>query len=129
LKGGKVLGPIEIKDTKKYGRGVFATRLIKKGELIESAPAIIIPEKEWVNMKNSILSNYVFRWKRDKAIVLGFGLFYNHSYSPNAYYITNFDNISIDFYARRDINKGEEIRVNYNGDPRDMSSLWFSVVE
>ncbi|WP_202630967.1 SET domain-containing protein-lysine N-methyltransferase [Pallidibacillus pasinlerensis] len=79
-------------------------------------------------MKNSILANYVFRWKRDKAIVLGFGLFYNYSYSQNAYYITNFDNISIDSYARRDINKGEEIRVNYNGNPRDTSSLWFDVI-
>lgn len=128
MKGGEVLGPIEIKDTKKYGRGVFATRLIKKGELIESAPAIIIPEKEWVNMKNSILSNYVFRWKRDKAIVLGYGLFYNHSYSPNAYYITNFDNISIDFYAKKDIYKGEEIRVNYNGNPYDKTPLWFDVI-
>ena len=39
-----MLRPIVVKDTKKYGRGVFATRLIKKGELIESAPAIIIPD-------------------------------------------------------------------------------------
>ncbi|MED1673790.1 SET domain-containing protein [Pallidibacillus thermolactis subsp. kokeshiiformis] len=124
-----MLRPIVVKDTKKYGRGVFATRLIKKGELIESAPAIIIPMEEWENMKDSILSNYVFRWKKDKAIVLGYGLLYNHSYSPNAYYITNFDHYSIDFYARRDIHKGEEIKVNYNGDPLDQTSVWFDVIE
>jgi uncharacterized protein len=129
LKGGIMLRPIVVKDTKKYGRGVFATRLIKKGELIESAPAIIIPMEEWENMKDSILSNYVFRWKKDKAIVLGYGLLYNHSYSPNAYYITNFDHYSIDFYARRDIHKGEEIKVNYNGDPLDQTSVWFDVIE
>ncbi|HWL25392.1 MAG TPA: SET domain-containing protein-lysine N-methyltransferase, partial [Ureibacillus sp.] len=39
------------------------------------------------------------------------------------------ENHSIDFYAMRDIHEGEEILVNYNGDPEDQSPLWFEVIE
>ena len=116
-----------MKNTDKYGRGIFADRYIKKGELIEEAPVIIIPKKEWKQMRKSVLLNYVFRWGEDKAVALGYGSLYNHSFTPNAKYITNIQNQTIDFYARKDIQKGEEILVNYNGDPSDQSPVWFDV--
>ena len=121
--------PIIIKNTEKYGRGIFAIRNNKKGELIEEAPVIGIPITEWRLMRKSILSNYVFRWGENKALTLGYGSLYNHSYTPNARYLTNIENQSIDFYARKDIKEGEEITVNYNGDPTDQSPLWFEVME
>ena len=122
--------PIIMKDTEKYGRGIFAIRNIKKGEFIEEAPVIVIPIKEWKLMKKkNILSNYVFRWEEDKALALGYGSLYNHSYTPNARYHTNIENRSIDFYAWEDIQEKEEITVNYNGDPTDQSPLWFEVIE
>ena len=37
-KGDSALGPICIKDTGKYGRGIYATRDIKTGELIAAPP-------------------------------------------------------------------------------------------
>jgi SET domain-containing protein len=118
-----------MKNTDKYGRGIFANRDIKKGEFIEEAPVIVVPEKEWKLMRKSILTNYVFRWDEDKAIALGYGSLYNHSYTPNARYYSNIENHSIDFYAREDIKENEEITVNYNGDPEDQSPLWFDVIE
>lgn len=118
-----------MKNTEKYGRGIFAIRNIKKGEFIEEAPVIVIPITEWKLMRKSILSNYVFRWGEDKALALGYGSIYNHSYTPNARYLTNIENQSIDFYAREDMQEGEEITVNYNGDPKDQSLLWFEVIE
>lgn len=121
--------PIIMKNTGKYGRGIFAGRNIKKGEFIEEAPVIVIPKNEWKLMKKNILSNYVFRWGDDKAVALGYGSLYNHSYTPNARYHTNIENQSIDFYAREDISEKEEITVNYNGDPKDQSPLWFDVIE
>jgi uncharacterized protein len=123
------LPPIIVKNTGKYGRGIFALRNIKKGELIEVAHVIVIPITEWKLIRKSILSNYVFRWGEDKALALGYGSLYNHSYTPNARYITNLENQSIDFYAREDMQAGEEITVNYHGDPMDQSSLWFEVIE
>ena len=118
-----------MKNTEKYGRGIFATRNIKKGEFIEEAPVIVIPKNEWKNMKEFVLSNYIFRWGEDKALALGYGSLYNHSYTPNATYVTNIENQSIDFYARKDIRVGEEIMVNYNGNPKDQSPIWFEVIE
>ena len=121
--------PIIMKNTEKYGRGIFAIRNIKKGEFIEEAPVIVIPIIEWKLMKKSILSNYVFRWRENKALALGYGSLYNHSYTPNARYLTNIENQSIDFYAREDIQEGEEITINYNGVSTDQSPLWFEVIE
>jgi hypothetical protein len=118
-----------VKNTGKYGRGIFALRNIKKGELIEEAHVIVIPISEWKLIRKSILSNYVFHWGEDKALALGYGSLYNHSYTPNARYITNLENQSIDFYARADMQEGEEITVNYHGAPTDQSPLWFEVIE
>ena len=67
------MGAIVMRNTAKYGRGIFADRYMNKGELIEEAPVIIIPKQEWRQMRKSVLLNYVFRWGKDKAIALGYG--------------------------------------------------------
>jgi SET domain-containing protein len=121
--------PICMKNTGKYGRGIYATRGIKKGEFLEEAPVIISPKTEREHLKKTVLLNYCFRWNGHLAIALGYGSIFNHSYTPNARYITNIDNQSIDFYSMTDIREGEEITVNYNGDPKDKSPLWFDVLE
>ncbi|MFD4929731.1 SET domain-containing protein [Peribacillus butanolivorans] len=125
------MAPICIKNTGKYGRGVYSTRDIKKGELIEVSPVLISPEKEWEYLEKTILFNYCFFWgdHNDIAIALGYGALFNHSYTPNATFDNNEDNLSIDFYAITNIKEGEEITINYNGDPEDKSPLWFNVIE
>lgn len=123
------MGPICVKNTDKYGRGVYATRDINKGELIEQAPVILSPRSERRYLKKTILVDYYFRWSgRQAALVLGYGSLYNHSYAPNADFENNEDNLSIDFYAINDIKAGEEITINYNGEPDDKSPLWFEVI-
>ena len=67
-------------------------------------------------------------WEEDAksgAIVLGYGSLYNHSYAPNARYYTTFDTRTLDIVALKDIPIGEEITVNYNGEPEDQSAVWF----
>lgn len=119
-----------IKDTGKYGRGIYATRDIKKDELIEVSAVLISPKNEWKYLKKTTIFNYCFFWgKNDTAIALGHGSLFNHSYTPNAIFDNNEDNLSIDFYAVTDIKKGEEITINYNGEPEDKSPLWFDVIE
>jgi hypothetical protein len=71
----------------KHGRGMFATRMFLKGELIERAPVVVIDEKKWPNAAKTILSDYAFDWgEKDEhaAIAMGYISLYNHSYSPNA---------------------------------------------
>lgn len=120
-----------IKNTKKYGRGVYAVRDIKKEEVIEVSPVLISPKSEWKYMKKTILFDYCFSWGENyehTAIALGYGSIFNHSYTPNAAFDYNTQNMSIDFYALTDIRKDEEITINYNGDPADKSPLWFEVI-
>lgn len=130
LKGETTVTPICIKNTGKYGRGIFATRDIKKDELLEISPVVISPKKEWKYLKKTSLFEHCFYWgEDDTAIALGYGSLFNHSYTPNARYDNNEDRLTIDFYAHADISAGEEITINYNGEVDDTGSLWFDVIE
>ena len=124
---------LEVRESaiKGAGRGVFATRDIKKGEVIEQSPVIFL-EGEARMLKSSELYNYFFlsEDKQSVAIALGYGSIYNHSYEPNATYEKQFDDELIVFIAIKDIAADEEITVNYNyGDPDDKSPLWISSIE
>ncbi len=122
---------IEIKTSTlsngEFNRGVFATHDIAKGKLIHEAPVIPYPNKQHVFIEKTILDDYVFEYgKNHTAVVLGYGMLFNHSYKPNATYDINFANHTFDFYAYTDIKAGEEILINYNGDVDDKDPLWFN---
>lgn len=110
------------------GRGVFASQNIKAGEVIEICPVLEIPGSEIDFLKKTLLINYYFMWgkaEEKRAICLGFGSLYNHSYEPTATYMKYLESETIHFNAIKDIHKGEEITVNYNhGNPNDKSPLW-----
>ena len=113
------------------GRGVFARGDIKKGEVIERCPVILVSRADTSNLKESILVTYFFYFGKSKeklAIALGFGSIYDHSYEPNATYKVKPREKVIEFTAIKDIKKDEEITVNYNfGNPKNKSPLWFEV--
>jgi uncharacterized protein len=119
---------------KNAGRGVFAKENIKKDEVIESCPVILMREEEVPDIRKTELHNYYFMWGSDKtrhkaAICLGFGSLYNHSYTPNATYKKYHEEEMIEFVAIKDIQKDEEITVNYNyGNPNDKSKLWIDKI-
>jgi SET domain-containing protein len=126
------VGPIYMKDTGKYGRGIYAARDIKKGELLEQSPVFISSRTERKYLKMTVIFDYCFNWGENyeqTAIALGYGSIFNHSYTPNATFVNNLDNLTLDFYSIADIKEGEEITINYNGDPNDKSPLWFDVLE
>lgn len=109
-----------------FNRGVFAVRDIKKGELIHEAPVISYPNDQHQYIEQTILADYAFEYGLNhSAILLGYGMLFNHSYEPNAIYEINFENHTFDFYAYTDINAGDEILINYNGDVDDKEPLWF----
>lgn len=111
------------------GRGVFAQRAFAKGEVIERCPVIVIPREQQALVDQTVLYNYTYAWGSDEAIALGFGSLYNHSYSPNAVYRREMDNLVMEYLALRDIAKGDEITVNYNGSPEDRGAVWFEIAE
>ena len=112
-----------------HGRGMFAARTFLKGELIERAPVVVINEKQWPAAEKTILSNYAFDWgEKDEhaAIALGYISIYNHSYSPNAQLEQMLDELMMEIIAIKEIRQGEQITINYNGDPANQDRLWFS---
>jgi uncharacterized protein len=119
---------VEVRRVRGKGRGVFARRAIPRGEVFETSPVLVLPD-ESVEDFASGLGSYVFEWGKGKlALALGYGSLYNHSYRPNARY----DDVGPQakaFRALRDIAPGEEITVNYNGEPGRRKKVWFDVVE
>jgi SET domain-containing protein len=138
---------IEVKQIRGKGRGVFARRAIRQGETIERVPVLVLPatelgEAHGANHKNGSsngngngkpragtgLWEFTFEWgKGTVALALGYGSLYNHSYNPNAR-CDDYGARTKVFTALRDIAPGEEITINYNGEPDDRSPVWFDPV-
>lgn len=119
---------MEIQQTK-YGRGVLATKNYSVGDVIEKSPVIILPNEDRLKIDGTILYDYYFSWGKNDdqaAIALGNGSLFNHSYSPNAKYIKQLDKNMIIFVAIKTIQRGNEILVNYNGQPESKEPLWFN---
>lgn len=121
---------VAVKETTSIGRGVFTLRNINKGEVVERCPVLILSAKDRKRIDTTQLYNYYFWWGTDKkraAIALGFGSLYNHSYEPNVVYLRDFKRKLLVFKALRNIQKNEQLLVNYNGSPTDRKKLWFRV--
>ncbi len=122
---------IIVKRTPNKGLGVFATKTLKKGEIIETCPIINLTPAERKQCSKTVLDFYMYPWRstRSASLVLGYGSIYNHSFSPNADWKQNFKTNRMVYKAIKDIKKGEEITVNYNGEPDDTTPIeWFDVV-
>lgn len=111
-----------------HGRGVFTATPIEKGSVIEVCHVIIIPKSELPIIHKTTLHDYYFLWGKDMencAIALGFGSLYNHAVNPNSNFILDLSNNTIDIEAIQDIEAGEQITINYHGQPGDEEKLWF----
>lgn len=117
-----------VRHTQGRGLGVFATKRIEKGDLIECCRVIIIPRTEiMIGNANSVMRHYVIDWDGKLAIPTGYGCYYNHSYQPNAIHHKHIDIGEIHFHALIDILPYEEITFNYGGTPDYNEPLWFQV--
>lgn len=119
-----------MRPSPRHGRGVFATRQIRAGRLIEEAPVVVVPPVEVAHLKKTVLKEYGFLWEEDEravAVMLSVCSLCNHSYRPNATFDRRFAAGTVAFLARRDIAAGEEITINYHGDPAKRGRLWFRV--
>ena len=109
-------------------RGVCATKQISSGELIERAPIMRVPGTQKKFIEKTVLWDHWFTWgddDQDLAIALGFGALYNHSYQPNAMCYRCEDKNVLEYVALRNIEAGEEITINYHGEPDCTSPVWF----
>lgn len=105
---------VEVKHSKLHGKGVFAKRDIKKGEVIVESHMALIHVNE--NLPK-VLATLQFQWTEEyDAICLSdVGSFFNHNSNPSAEIISrDFTNQVQTFAAKTDISKGDEITIYYN---------------
>lgn len=122
---------LEIKTSPIHGRGVFTSIPILKGKLIELAPVLLLNEAESSTIKQSSLYPYYFLYgKKGECCLIGLGYasLYNHLCPANARYRIRSKKGVMEFTAFRDIGAGEEITINYNGEPDDDSPVEFDPV-
>jgi SET domain-containing protein len=110
------------------GRGVFTSEKITAGTIIEIAPVIIMSPEERVILDQTLLHDYIFLWGKSETqccVALGYVSIYNHDYQSNAEYEMDFETNTIRIQTVREIRKGEEIFINYNGTWNDRTPVWF----
>ncbi|GAC1592639.1 MAG: SET domain-containing protein-lysine N-methyltransferase [Ginsengibacter sp.] len=116
--------------TGEKGRGVFTSAYIKAGTVIELSPVIVMTSAERVLLDQTLLHDYIFEWgpKQDRCcMALGYVPIYNHSYKSNAEYFMDFEKEEIEVKTVRDVEAGEEVTINYNGDWDNEKKVWFEV--
>jgi hypothetical protein len=110
------------------GRGVFTNKAIKADTVIEIAPVIVMSAADRLLLDKTLLHDYIFEWGKMKdqcCVALGLVSMYNHSYKSNCEYIMDYETGTIAVQTVRNIKKGEELTINYNGDWNDPAKLWF----
>lgn len=125
--------PIRIEQSNIEGRGVFATRNISEGEVIERCPTVPLAFRSRYHSDPQIY-RYLYAQPTCPCkdcenhgfvfhMVLGYGMLYNHQDNANTEWKFDFPNHLADVVAIKDIEAGDEIFVDYgtkyfNGQPK-----------
>jgi len=120
---------IYIDKSAEKGRGVFTKEPIPANSIIEASPVIVMSSEERKLLDQTLLHDYIFEWGADNkqcCMALGFVPVYNHSYKSNCEYEMNFESETIKIKTVRNIEAGEELFINYNGDWNNDKKLWFA---
>ncbi|HEY4935223.1 MAG TPA: SET domain-containing protein [Puia sp.] len=123
-----ILSCLFIADSHCRGRGVFTSEGLTAGKLIEISPVIVMSSDERKLLDQTLLHDYIFLWGKDETeccVALGYLSIYNHDYQSNAEYEMDFELSVIRIRTVREIKKGEEIFINYNGTWNDTKPVWF----
>lgn len=117
-----------IDKTDEKGRGVFTKEFIPANTVIEISPVVVMSAEERTLLDKTLLHDYIFEWGPDSkqcCMALGYVAVYNHSYRSNCEYEMDFEKEIIRIKTVRNINGGEELFINYNGDWNNGKKLWF----
>lgn len=110
------------------GRGVFSFKPIRKGQVIERCPVLVLPLSYLNGSRELVLNYYAFILDReaDQAMIsLGYGSLYNHACPSNS--VTKYNDAEqvIAITAVSDIAAHEEITINYFGEHDDNQPIDF----
>jgi SET domain-containing protein len=111
---------VEIRASPGKGRGVFATRDIAKGDVIEAAPALTIPKEDIDHVLATFLQCYVFQTddRRHYVVALGWVSIINDAgRRANCEFFVTRDMLVIK--ASRRIRSGQEVLTDYGWSKAD----------
>jgi hypothetical protein len=106
---------VEIKESPIHGKGVFAVRDIKAGEIIAVSHVTLLHHNEQMP---EMIATLEFPWNDEYyALCLSdVGSFFNHDKNFNAKVLhQDKEKLTQTFSATRDISQGEEVMIYYNG--------------
>jgi len=119
-------GDLYVAPSPVHGMGVFAGRDFRKGEVLEVCPVLLVKPNEIKHLDKTSLCNHYFEWPDGGgALAMGYGSLYNHSWAATARAEHDFDTETLTYTAARRIKKGEEITINYTGEPDGRGELRF----
>ena len=101
-----------------HGLGIFANEDILKGEVFEITPLLDVVKSKEEDLGREFLYDYRFAYNKNGkttklVLALGYGSLYNHSDDPNANWKLNEVLDMFEFYAVKDIKRGQEILIYY----------------
>ncbi|WP_017593021.1 SET domain-containing protein-lysine N-methyltransferase [Nocardiopsis potens] len=118
-------GGLEVRASAVHGRGVFALRGFRAGDLVELCPVLVLPAADRPPVDGTLLYEYYFNWEGGAVgIALGYGTLYNHAAEPLARYRKDFAASALHITAVADIPAGTEITVDYTDG--GINRLWFT---
>jgi hypothetical protein len=103
------------KNTRKKGYCLFASRNIKKGDIVLQEPFVILPGKQWHHINATALHEYYFH-RGYCFMPLGYVCLLAHAHEGNLKWLINKRTRLITFFATRSIKKHEELNFNYGWD-------------
>ncbi len=119
-----------IGSSKDKGRGVFTDKKIGANWIVEISPVIVMSGVEQELLDQTLLHDYIFVWGERKdqcCLALGYVSIYNHSFQSNCEYFMDYDAETILIKTMREIEAGEELTLNYNGNWNNQEKVWFPV--
>lgn len=114
---------IYVADSIVHGRGVYALQNIKEDETIEKCPMIKLDFSSKYHCDLQIL-DYVYakpckpcdickNHGYDLYMIMGYGMVYNHQDNANASISFDYQNLTADITALKDIQQDTEIFISY----------------
>ena len=112
-----------IRQFKRKGRGLVATKQSSEGPAIVTCPVIVYDDADAGRISKTRLGDYNFRFgerQNRSCIVLGVISLCNHAEQPNAEIVCHEAEQTVSLVALRAIDEGEEICIRYR------RPLWFT---
>jgi len=109
----KIPTKVEVRYSPGKGRGVFAIKPIRRGEVIEVAPSLMVPSEDEDRLEASFLRHYLFQTDdgRHYVVAMGYVAIANHSDQSNATFDITKETSTV--RATKNIKAGQEVCVDY----------------